>query len=67
MIRRNGQVVATVPARANHSYEHADTTPGQYEVVLQMFQYEGDAKDPAGNFTKSKMVEVSNKVRYMVG
>ena len=36
-IRRNGQVVATVPARANNNYEHADTTPGQYEVVLQMF------------------------------
>ena len=66
-IRRNGQVVATVPARANNSYEHADTTPGQYEVVLQMFKYEGYAKDPAGNFTKSKLVEVSNKVSYTVG
>ncbi len=65
-IRRNGQVVATVPARANNSYEHADTTPGQYEVVLQMFKYEGYAKDPAGNFTKSKLVEVSNKVSYTV-
>ena len=54
-------------ARANNSYEHADTTPGQYEAVLQMFKYEGYAKDPAGNFTKSKLVEVSNKVSYTVG
>ena len=65
-IRRNGEVVASVPARANNSDEHADTTPGQYEVVLQMFKYEGYAKDPAGNFTKSKFVEVSNKVGYTV-
>ena len=65
-IRRNGQIVATVPARANNSYEHTDTTPGQYEVVLQMFKYEGYAKDPAGQYTKSKFVEVSNKVGYTV-
>jgi hypothetical protein len=31
-----------------------------------MFKYEGYAKDPAGNFTKSKMIEVSNKVGYTV-
>ena len=66
-IRRNGEVVATVPARANNRYEHTDTTPGQYEVVLQMFKYEGYAKDHAVNFTKSKMIEVSNKVGYTVG
>ena len=65
-IRRNGEVVATVSARADNSYEHADTTPGQYEVVLQMFKYEGYAKDPAGNYTKSKLVEVSNKVSYVI-
>ena len=56
-----------MPARANHSDEHADTTPGQDEVVLRMFKHEGDAKDPAGNFTKSKLVEVSNKVSDTVG
>ena len=65
-IRRNGQVVETAPARANNSYEHTDTTPGQYEVVLQMFKYDGYLKDAAGNFTKSKLVEVSNKLSYMV-
>ena len=67
MIRRNSQVVATAPARANNIDEHANTTPGQYEVVLQMFEDEGDAKDLAGNFTKSKLVEVSNKVSDTVG
>mgnify|MGYP003349623757 CR=1 FL=1 len=66
-VRRNGQVVAQVPARANASYEHPDTTPGQYEVVLQMFKYENYAKDAAGQFTQSKFVEVSNKVGYVVG
>ena len=30
-------------------------------------KYEGYAKDPAGNFAKSKLVEVSNKVSYTVG
>ncbi len=56
-----------MPARANNSDEHADTTPGQYEGVLQMFKYEGYAKDPTGKFTKSKLGEVSNKVSYTVG
>ena len=55
-----------MPARANNSDEHADTTPGQYEVVLQMFKYEGYAKDSAGNFTKSKLIEVANRVSYTV-
>ena len=32
-----------------------------------MFKYEGYAKGPAGNFTKSKLGEVSNKVSYTVG
>ena len=32
-----------------------------------MLQYEGYAKDPAGNFTKSKLVKDSNKVSYTVG
>ena len=66
-VRRNGQVVAQVPARANADYQHPDTTPGQYEVVLQMFKYDGYAKDKDGNFTQSKFVEVSNRVSYTVG
>ena len=66
-VRRNGDVVATVPARQADTYELAETTPGQYEVVLQMFQYEGYEKDPSGKFTKIKFVEVSNKVSVTVG
>lgn len=65
-ITRNGQVVATVPARAHNEYTHEDNTPGQYEAVLKMFKYEGYAKDAAGNFTASKLVEVSNKLSFNV-
>ena len=65
-VRRNGQVMAQVPARANAAYQHPDSTPGQYEVVLQMFQYDGYAKDKDENFTQSKFVEVSNKSGYTV-
>src|SRR3954463_5715265 len=36
-IRRNGQVIATPPARAESSYEHPEATPGTYEIVLQMW------------------------------
>jgi hypothetical protein len=61
-VRRDGQVVATVPARASDSYQISDATSGQYEVVLQMFKYDGYEKDKDGKFTKSKFVEVSNKV-----
>ena len=65
-LRRNGQVVASVPARANDSFQIEDSTPGQYEVVLQMFKYDGYEKDKDGKFTKSKFVEVSNKVTYPI-
>ncbi len=47
-IRRNGQVVATANARADHAYEHPDATPGNYEVVLQMWNYVDYPKNPAG-------------------
>jgi hypothetical protein len=61
-VRRDGKVVATIPARTSDSYQINDATPGQYEVVLQMFKYDGYEKDKDGKFTKSKFVEVSNKV-----
>jgi hypothetical protein len=66
-ISRDGQVVATAPARASDSYQIHETTPGQYEIVLQMFKYDGYEKDKDGKFTKSKFVEVSNKVTCTVG
>ena len=66
-VRRGGEVVAQVAARASDTYEITDPTPGQYEVVLQMFQYEGYEKDTNGKYTKSKFVDVSNKVVCTVG
>lgn len=65
-VRHNGQVVALVSARAANEYEHPSQATGQYEVVLRMFQYEGYEKDKDGNFTKSKFVDVSNKVSYAI-
>jgi hypothetical protein len=65
-IRRNGQVIATVNARADLAYEHADMTPGTYEVVLQMWRYVNYAKNPQGEFTASAYVAISNRVTYTI-
>jgi hypothetical protein len=65
-VRRDGKVVATVAARADLSYEHTDKTPGSYEIVLQMWKYVNYAKNPAGEFTASQFIDVSNKVRYVI-
>jgi hypothetical protein len=65
-VRRNGQVVATAPARADLTYEHADATPGSYEIVLQMWRYVDYRKRPDGEFISSRFVEVSNKVNYTI-
>jgi len=60
-ISRDGKVVATAPARAEVSYELADKTPGTYEVVLEMWKYEGYRVKEHGQF-----VEISNKVTYKI-
>jgi hypothetical protein len=65
-IKRDGQVVATPPARADVCYEHADSTPGAYEIVLQMWKYVDYKKDKDGNFTNSKFIEISNRVSYTI-
>ena len=65
-VRHNGKVVATPAARAVTSYEHPDKAPGKYEIVLQSWQYINYAKNPAGEFTASKFIDVSNKVEYKV-
>jgi hypothetical protein len=65
-IRRNGQVIATPAARAETSYEHPDTEPGMYEIVLQMWQYLDYKKKPDGEFVNSKFIEISNKVSYTI-
>jgi hypothetical protein len=65
-IRRNGEVTSTSAARASDSHDIAETEPGQYEAVLKMFQYEGYEKDKDGKYTKSKYVDVSNKLTWTV-
>ncbi|MBI2804402.1 MAG: hypothetical protein HYX68_05385 [Planctomycetes bacterium] len=65
-IKRNGQVVATVNARPDMRYEHPDTAPGEYTVVLQMWRYVNYAKNAQGEFTQSRFVNVSNVVTYRI-
>jgi hypothetical protein len=65
-IQRDGQVVATPPARAETSYEHPDSTPGKYEIVLQTWKYVDYKKNKDGEFINSKFVEISNRVSYVV-
>jgi hypothetical protein len=65
-IKRNGQVVATVNARPDAAYEHPDTAPGEYEVVLQMWRYVNYAKNPQGEFTQSQFITISNRVTYTI-
>ena len=65
-VRRDGKVIATPAARAESSYEHVDSTPGTYEIVLQMWKYVDYRKNAEREFINSKFVEVSNKVTYTV-
>jgi hypothetical protein len=65
-IRRNGQVIGTVAARADVSYQHPDTTPGNYEIVLQMWKYVDYRKRPDGEFINSRYIEISNRVSYTI-
>ena len=60
-ISRDGKVLATPPARMEKTYEHADAAPGVYEIVLEMWKYEGFRAKDHGQF-----VEVSNKVTYKI-
>src|SRR5438132_1408688 len=66
VIRRNGQVIGTAPARADVSYEHADATAGYYEILLQMWKYVDYRKNPSGEFVNSRFVDISNKVSYTI-
>jgi hypothetical protein len=65
-IRRNGQVIATPPARAELKYEHPDAGPGKYEIVLQMWKYIDYRKGTNGEFVNSRFVDISNKVSYTI-
>ena len=59
-------MIATVAARAANSYEHTDTTPGKYEIVLQLFKYINYKKNGKGEYTESKFIDVSNKVSFVI-
>ena len=65
-VRRNGEVIATPAARAETTYEHADKTPGKYEIVLQTWKYVDYRKNPNGDYLNSKFIDVSNKVTYTI-
>jgi hypothetical protein len=65
-VLRDGKVIATVPARAEASYEHPETTPGKYEIVLQMWKYVDYKKGADGEFANSRFVDVSDKVTYTI-
>jgi hypothetical protein len=66
-IRKDGKVMATPPARAETSYQHPDSTPGTYEIVLQMWKYVDYAKaGPNREFVNSKFIDISNKVSYKI-
>jgi hypothetical protein len=65
-IKRNGQVVATPNARTDLSYELTDTAPGNYEIVLQIWRYVSYAKNPQGEFTASRFIDISNRVTITV-
>lgn len=66
LVTRDGKQVAAVNARPETTYEHPDQSPGTYEIVLQMWKYVDYAKRADGEFTKSKFVDVSEKVSYEV-
>jgi len=66
LIRKNGEEVATPPARANDSYEHPDTTAGTYTIVLQSWKYVSYVKDAKGEFTASQFVDISDVVSYSI-
>ena len=66
VVKRDGQVIATPPARVDSSYEHPDTAPGTYEIALEMFKYVNYKKDAKGEYTDSKFVAISNVVSYTI-
>ena len=47
-------------------YEHQDKTPGQYEIVLQMWKYVNYKKNKKGEFTESKYINISNKIAFKI-
>ena len=65
-VSRDGKEIATATAGVEPAFEHADTAPGKYEIVLQQFHYISYAKDKDGKFTASKYVDISEPVTYTI-
>ena len=65
-VSRDGKEVATVGAGIVPDFEHSDTTPGKYQVVLQQFHYVNYRKTPDGKFIDSKYVDISEPVTYSI-
>ena len=65
-VRRDGELIATSPARACESYECPDVAPGKYEIVLQSWKYVDYKKQPTGEFINSKFVNISEPVSYTI-
>lgn len=66
LISRDGREIATVGAGLDLAYEHPDTTPGKYDVVLQQFHYLNYKKDKDGKFIESKYINISEPVSYTI-
>ena len=66
LIRRDGKEVASVVAGPELTFEHSDTAPGKYEVVLQQFHYLNYKKDKDGKFIESKYINISEPVSYTI-
>jgi len=64
LIKRDGKEVAAVVAGPDLTFEHTDTAPGRYEIVLQQFHYLNYKKDKDGKFTESKYINISDPVTY---
>ena len=65
-VSRDGKEIATVGAGIDLTFEHPETVPGKYEVVLQQFQYLNYKKDKDGKFTESKYINISEPVSYTI-
>jgi hypothetical protein len=66
LVRRDGKVIATPNARVDAAYEHPDSTPGTYEIVLQMWKYVDYRKGADGEFVNSRFIDISDKVTYTI-
>jgi hypothetical protein len=66
LIKRDGKEIASIAAGPDLAFEHTDTHPGKYEIVLQQFHYVSYKKDNDGKFTESKYVNISDAVSYTI-